>query len=235
MFSGYTSTTSAEYDVYAQYGAPMFHLNTFQAERRLRGRQRRSEHLPLLPDRGSGTDQASSSSCSGRSAGAWTAELGDGCDRHEQRPVQHHDRADGPFRARGDRLAAPGPRAGHGAARRWGRLLAKIGRTRRADLPRRLHPRRPRVVPASSRSEPTPSLMYQQYGPSIPEYLELAGDDADGVIWSTVIGTCGRDGRGVQGRLSVGVRRAGRPQPGRWAVRPRSTCGRRAPRWPATR
>jgi branched-chain amino acid transport system substrate-binding protein len=39
------------------------------------------------------------------------------------------------------------------------------------------------------RSDPTPSLMYQQYGPSIPEYLELAGDDADGVIWSTVIGT----------------------------------------------
>ena len=30
VFCGYTSTTSAEYDVYAQYGAPMFHLNTFQ-------------------------------------------------------------------------------------------------------------------------------------------------------------------------------------------------------------
>ena len=29
-FSGYTSTTSAEFDVYAEYGAPMFHLNTFQ-------------------------------------------------------------------------------------------------------------------------------------------------------------------------------------------------------------
>ena len=26
------------------------------------------------------------------------------------------------------------------------------------------------------RSDPTPSLMYQQYGPSIPEYLELAGE-----------------------------------------------------------
>ena len=29
-FSGYTTTTSAEFDVYAEYGAPMFHLNTFQ-------------------------------------------------------------------------------------------------------------------------------------------------------------------------------------------------------------
>ncbi|UOQ60183.1 branched-chain amino acid ABC transporter substrate-binding protein [Leucobacter rhizosphaerae] len=36
---------------------------------------------------------------------------------------------------------------------------------------------------------PTPSLLYQQYGPSVPEYLELAGDAANGVIWSTTIGT----------------------------------------------
>lgn len=37
-------------------------------------------------------------------------------------------------------------------------------------------------------ANPTPSLVYQQYGPSIPEYLDLAGDAANGVIWSTVIG-----------------------------------------------
>lgn len=36
---------------------------------------------------------------------------------------------------------------------------------------------------------PTSSLLYQQYGPSVPEYLDLAGDAADGVIWSTTIGT----------------------------------------------
>lgn len=36
---------------------------------------------------------------------------------------------------------------------------------------------------------PTPSLLYQQYGPSIPEYIQLAGDAANGVIWSTTIGT----------------------------------------------
>jgi len=35
---------------------------------------------------------------------------------------------------------------------------------------------------------PTPSLLYQQYGPSVPEYLELAGDAANGVVWSTTIG-----------------------------------------------
>jgi branched-chain amino acid transport system substrate-binding protein len=36
---------------------------------------------------------------------------------------------------------------------------------------------------------PTQSLLYQQYGPSVPEYLQLAGDAGNGVIWSTTIGT----------------------------------------------
>jgi branched-chain amino acid transport system substrate-binding protein len=35
---------------------------------------------------------------------------------------------------------------------------------------------------------PTPSLVYQQYAPSIPEYLDLAKDAANGVLWSTVVG-----------------------------------------------
>jgi len=32
------------------------------------------------------------------------------------------------------------------------------------------------------------TLIYQQYGPSVPEYLELAGDAANGIIWATVLG-----------------------------------------------
>jgi branched-chain amino acid transport system substrate-binding protein len=32
-------------------------------------------------------------------------------------------------------------------------------------------------------------MLYQQYGPSIPEYLQLAGDAGNGVVWSTTIGT----------------------------------------------
>lgn len=35
---------------------------------------------------------------------------------------------------------------------------------------------------------PMPAVVYQQYGPSVPEYLELAGDAANGVVWSTVLG-----------------------------------------------
>jgi branched-chain amino acid transport system substrate-binding protein len=35
---------------------------------------------------------------------------------------------------------------------------------------------------------PMPAVLYQQYGPSVPEYLELAGAAAEGVVWSTVLG-----------------------------------------------
>ena len=38
--------------------------------------------------------------------------------------------------------------------------------------------------------DPVPgSLVYLQYGPSQPEFLELAGDSAEGFIWGSVIGT----------------------------------------------
>jgi branched-chain amino acid transport system substrate-binding protein len=37
-------------------------------------------------------------------------------------------------------------------------------------------------------ASPTKSLMYQQYVPSIPEYLELTGRKSEGVIWATVQG-----------------------------------------------
>jgi branched-chain amino acid transport system substrate-binding protein len=37
-------------------------------------------------------------------------------------------------------------------------------------------------------ADPINALLYQQYGPSVPEYLELAGDAANGVIWATVLG-----------------------------------------------
>ena len=35
---------------------------------------------------------------------------------------------------------------------------------------------------------PTKSLIYQVFTPSTPEYFDVTGDDANGVIWSTVIG-----------------------------------------------
>lgn len=35
---------------------------------------------------------------------------------------------------------------------------------------------------------PLNAVLYQQYGPSVPEYLDLTGDVANGVVWSTVLG-----------------------------------------------
>jgi branched-chain amino acid transport system substrate-binding protein len=37
-------------------------------------------------------------------------------------------------------------------------------------------------------ASPTKTLLYQQYGPSVPEYLNLAGPAANGIIWATVLG-----------------------------------------------
>ncbi len=42
---------------------------------------------------------------------------------------------------------------------------------------------------------PTKSLVYQQYAPSIPDYLNLAKDAANGVLWSTVVGLLAGDAR----------------------------------------
>lgn len=40
-------------------------------------------------------------------------------------------------------------------------------------------------------ANPTQSLVYLQYGPSIPQFLDLAGSAANGAIWATVIGNLG--------------------------------------------
>lgn len=84
----------------------------------------------------------------------------------------------------------------------WGPVLSKI----RQDPPGLIF--QAHYAPADLaaftkqfREDPTPSLVYEQYGPSIPEFLDLAGDDANGVIWSTVIGPLADDiGNAYRGR-----------------------------------
>jgi branched-chain amino acid transport system substrate-binding protein len=39
------------------------------------------------------------------------------------------------------------------------------------------------------------SLVYMQYTPNIPEFLQLAGESANGLLWSTVIGVSDKIGR----------------------------------------
>jgi len=38
-------------------------------------------------------------------------------------------------------------------------------------------------------ADPPDTLLYLQYGASVPEFLELAGDAANGAVWATVLGT----------------------------------------------
>ena len=38
-------------------------------------------------------------------------------------------------------------------------------------------------------ADPPDAFVYLQYGASVPEFLELAGDAANGAVWATVLGT----------------------------------------------
>ena len=190
VFSGYTSTTSAEFDVYAQYGAPMFHLNTFQPNADYVADNGITNIYHSCPTEvwygpgfiqfmqriiDSGTWEPSSETAAivtsndpysitiAKTVRAGLEDIG------WQVPVY-------------EQVTAP--------LTEWGPVLSKI----RQDPPGLIFHADYIAGDLASfqqqfRSDPTPSLMYQQYGPSIPEYLELAGADADGVIWSTVIGT----------------------------------------------
>jgi branched-chain amino acid transport system substrate-binding protein len=60
---------------------------------------------------------------------------------------------------------------------------------------------------------PTRSLVYQLYAPSVPEYLDLAGKAADGVMWATTTGTIFDDDLGK--RFFESYRKAYKQDPGR--------------------
>jgi branched-chain amino acid transport system substrate-binding protein len=72
----------------------------------------------------------------------------------------------------------------------WGPLLAKV----RANPPGILfttdyNPADDAAMAKQWAQNPVPgTLLYQQYGPSVPEYLNLAKDAANGIIWATVLG-----------------------------------------------
>ena len=189
-FSGYTTTTSAEFDVYAEYGAPMFHLNTFQPNADYvadNGITNIYHSCPTEVWYGPGFIQFMQRLID---AGAWEPSSESAAVVTSNDPysisIARTVRADledlGWEITVAEQVTAP--------LTEWGPVLSKIrqnppGLIFHADyIPGDLA-----SFQQQFRSDPTPSLMYQQYGPSIPEYLELAGTDADGVIWSTVIGT----------------------------------------------
>ncbi len=119
----------------------------------------------------------------------------DGLRRHLERPVQPEHRQELPDGDQEARLeGGQGFEQFTAPQANWGGVLVKI---RDAN---------PDVIVFSDyaagdeaafikqfASSPTKSLVYQQYAPSIPQYLQLAGDSANGVIWSTVVGILQND------------------------------------------
>jgi branched-chain amino acid transport system substrate-binding protein len=190
VFSGYTTTTSAEFDVYAEYGAPMFHLNTFQPNADYVADNQIDNIYHSCPTEvwyGPGFIQFMQRLIDG---GLWTpsSESGAVITSNDPYSISIAQTVEDELRRLGwdivvsEEVTAP--------LTEWGPVLAQI----RQDPPGLIFhadyiPGDLASFQQQFRSDPTPSLMYQQYGPSIPEYLELAGTDADGVIWSTVIGT----------------------------------------------
>ena len=71
----------------------------------------------------------------------------------------------------------------------WGPVLAKI-RANPPDLIMNLDYYMADLASFTKQfaASPTQSLLFEQYGPSVPAYLDLAGDAANGVLWSTDIG-----------------------------------------------
>ena len=81
---------------------------------------------------------------------------------------------------------------GAGAMADWGPILAKV-KAADAGVVMNTHylPSELATFTTGFAQDPTDSLLYVQYGASVPEYLELAGDAANGVIWATVTGVYG--------------------------------------------
>ncbi len=81
---------------------------------------------------------------------------------------------------------------GEGAMSDWGPILAKV-KAADAGVVMNTHylPSELATFTTGFAADPTDSLLYVQYGASVPEYLDLAGEAANGVVWATVTGVYG--------------------------------------------
>jgi branched-chain amino acid transport system substrate-binding protein len=190
VFAGYTSTSSAEYDVAGQSGTPLFHLNTLQSNVDYAAEKGFTNIFQGDPSEiwyGRGLASASQ---------AWVQE---GLWKPSSKTAALVSSTDPYSISIADNFRDTSAKAGWKTSlyekvtaptADWGGILAKI----RNDPPGLIFvtdyiPGDLAAFAKQFGSSPTPSLLIQQYGPSVPEYLRLAGDAANGVIWSTVIGT----------------------------------------------
>ena len=190
IFSGYCSNDSTEFPVYADAGLPVFHLNTLQAnvdyvtEKKITNIY---EGCPTEVWYGKGFVPLMQSWIAD---GSWkpssnTAAIVTSNDPYSISIAQAFKKS---VEAIGwtvpvyEEVTAPNAD--------WGPILTKI----RSNPPGLIYvtdyiPGDLASFAKQFRDAPTQSLMYQQYGPSVPEYLQLAKEAGYGVVWSTTIGT----------------------------------------------
>lgn len=81
---------------------------------------------------------------------------------------------------------------GAGEMKDWGPILQKV-KAADAAVVMNTHyiPSELATFTIGFAKDPTDSLLYVQYGASVPEYIELAGESANGAVWATVTGVYG--------------------------------------------
>ncbi|MDH6197384.1 branched-chain amino acid transport system substrate-binding protein [Mycobacterium frederiksbergense] len=189
-FAGYTSTTSAEYDIYGNAGVPLLHTNTLQANTDYVVEHGITNIFQCCPTEiwyAKGFLQLMQEWIDART---WvpktkTAAVISSNDSYSisiAKVLQDGIKAMGWEVTHYDEVTAPNAD--------WGPQLARI----RANPPALIFITDYLAGDLASfatqfASAPTPSLLYQQYGPSVPEYLDLAKGAANGILWSTTIGT----------------------------------------------
>lgn len=192
IFAGYTSTSSVEFEVNAKTGVPLFHLNTLDANVKVvRDNYAKYgmifEGDPTEVWYGKGFAPFIQNLVD---SGAWTPSAKKVAVITSDDPysINIAEQFQGAMKGLGWEISLY-EQVVSGTVE-WGPTLTKI----RQDPPGLIF--NTDYIPADLAAfmkqfvpNPTPSLVYQQYGPSVPEYLDLAGDAANGVVWSTVIGT----------------------------------------------
>lgn len=190
VFSGYTTTTSAEYQIYADVGVPMMHANTLQDNTSFVVENGITNIYQICPTEiwyAKGFIQLMQQWID---SGAWRPSANSAAviSSNDSYSVSIATVFREGLRELGweitfyDEVTAPNAD--------WGPQLARI----RANPPGLIFITDYLAGDLASfatqfAGAPTPSLLYQQYGPSVPEYLDLAGAAANGVVWSTTIGT----------------------------------------------
>lgn len=189
---GYLQVDAPSYDIAAAYGAPYLHGNTIEAGvARVRANPQKyynifnvdstevhyGKNMPLFLDRLAKTGQWAPKTK--------TVHFIQGDLAYSQTISQAAQAA---FKAAGwksmgvEKVVTP--------INDWGPVISKL-HSGPAAVIMNCHPA-PADLAAFIKqfnANPTDSLVYMQYGPSIPQFLQLAGAAANGSIWSTVVGT----------------------------------------------